>query len=134
MRARKNLQQAVGTILVLAAAVLSAHAQAADSQRVIEITPAKLEFGNQAVNTASQPQPVTVRNLGQSAVSIQYIIASGIDFSQTNNCGTGLAPAAECTVQVTFRPATTGPRLGTLSIFDSDPTSPQMVVVNGTGE
>ena len=51
----------------------------------------------------------------------------------TNNCAASIAPAATCTVTVTFNPATDGAVSGTLTLTDNTPTSPQIIALSGTG-
>ena len=84
--------------------------------------------------TTSPPKTATLTNTGTGEVSIERIIASGIDFDQTNNCGTSLAAGAQCTILVTFKPAITGPRLGNLTVVVSAAPKPYMIALNGTGE
>jgi phosphatidylethanolamine-binding protein (PEBP) family uncharacterized protein len=96
------------------------------------VSPTSLTFANQTVGTTSAPQTVTLNNTTANAISITSIATSG-DFAQTNNCGTSLAANASCTVNVTFTPSTTGTRSGTLTMTDSDASSPQTVSLTGTG-
>jgi hypothetical protein len=95
-------------------------------------TPATMSFGNQLVNTSST-SPTVLKNLGTATLNISSISASG-DFTQTNNCGSTLAPSASCTINVTFTPTVTGNRSGTLTVNDdSFFGSPQTVPLSGTG-
>lgn len=100
----------------------------------LKITPESLDFGAQSVGAVSQPKTATLTNPGTLQLTITDIITSGIDFRQTNTCGQSLPPGASCTIQVTFKPAITGPRMATLLILDSDPASPQSIVLNGIGQ
>ena len=61
--------------------------------------------------------------------------ADSKDFSETNNCGSSLGAGYACTVTVTFKPATSGTRSATLSIYDndSDGGNAQAVSLNGAG-
>jgi hypothetical protein len=95
-------------------------------------TPGSLAFGSQAVATPSNSKAVTLTNNLGTALSVSSIAATG-DFSQTNTCGTSLAAAGICTVNVTFTPTTTGARTGTLTITDSANNNPQTVSLTGTG-
>jgi Abnormal spindle-like microcephaly-assoc'd, ASPM-SPD-2-Hydin len=99
----------------------------------LKMTPSHLDFGTQIVGTSSPPAIVKLSNMGKSPVTIHYILTSGIDFTQSNNCGTTLGPGAECNIEVTFKPAITGTREGTLTALDSDSGSPQSAVLSGTG-
>jgi Abnormal spindle-like microcephaly-assoc'd, ASPM-SPD-2-Hydin len=105
----------------------------AASSGLVKLTPASLDFGDQAVGSIAPPKTATLANAGSTTLKITDIVTSGIDFSQSNDCGQNLMPGAACTIQITFRPAITGPRLATLQILDSDPSSPQSVVLNGAG-
>ncbi len=104
---------------------LSGHATA------VSFSPSSLNFGNQPVGSSTQ-QAVTVKNTSSLFLNIAYITGSG-NFTETNNCGAGLASLASCVVTVTFTPATTGTLTGTLTIVDNDNMSPQTVPLSGTG-
>jgi hypothetical protein len=105
------------------------------SSSVVELTPERLDFGSQAVGSASQPRTVTLTNSSNSNIGILDIGASGIDFTEADTCNGSLSAKAKCVIEVTFTPATTGPRLGTItiSVTDSDPAGPHYLVLTGTG-
>jgi HYDIN/CFA65/VesB family protein len=107
--------------------------QNAGGSTSIQITPRSLDFGTQAVGSLTQPKTATLVNSGVTVLKITDIITSGIDFSQTNACGDRLTPGASCAILVTFKPAIIGPRIATVQILDSDPGSPQSIILNGTG-
>ena len=66
-------------------------------------------------------------------MSIASISSTG-DFTQTNNCGTGLSGGGgTCTIQITFTPTTIGARTDEISIADNAPGSPHQIIVTGTG-
>jgi hypothetical protein len=71
-------------------------------------------------------------NTGTTAISIGTINTVG-DFSTTNTCGTSLPAGGNCYVNVVFTPQDSGTRYGTLSISQSDPSSPLRVSLRGTG-
>lgn len=100
----------------------------------IVLTPASLEFDPLPQGTISQPKTATLTNPGTSEAAIQKIIASGIDFDQTNNCGSSLAAGGKCEIQVTFKPATIGSRVGNLTVVVSASAKPYMIALNGTGQ
>src|SRR5206468_3857 len=84
----------------------------------------------------SAPQAVTLSNSGSAALSISSIAitgANGGDFAQTNNCGSSLAAGSKCTINVTFAPAATGTRTGTLTVTDNASGSPQTATLTGIG-
>ena len=97
------------------------------------LSPSSLNFGNQTVGTTSGAQSITLSNSGGTAFSLTSIAASG-DFAQTNNCGSTLSAGASCTINVTFTPAVSGTRSGTLTVTDSAPGSPQTASLTGTGQ
>jgi hypothetical protein len=66
-------------------------------------------------------------------ISINGIVISQGDFTQTNNCPPMLQAAAACVVNVTFVPTAGGTRTGTITISDSAPGSPHIVNLTGTG-
>jgi hypothetical protein len=105
----------------------------AASSALVKLTPASLDFGDQPVGSMAPPKAATLANTGATTLKITDIVTSGIDFSQTNDCGQNLMPGASCTIQISFRPAITGPRIATVQVLDSDPASPQSVVLNGAG-
>jgi hypothetical protein len=103
---------------------------------VVSVNPTSLAFGNQRINTTSTAQVVTLRNQGTTTltgIAVSLTGTNATNFAQTNNCGSSLAAGASCTISVTFRPTSTGSRTGNVQIVNSDPTSPQIVTLTGTG-
>jgi len=105
------------------------------------LNPSPLIFGS-----SSQPQqvgtsattPVTLTNIGTGPLSITSIALAGqnaSEFAQTNNCGSLLAPAAICTINVTFTPTAnggSGSATASLSVTDNAAGSPQTIPITGT--
>ena len=104
----------------------------APAKPVVAISPSSYNFGSQAVGTASPPEAIDLTNTGGAALVISSITASG-DFSQTNNCGAGLASGASCTINVTFTPSQTGARSGAITVSDNASPGTQTVSLTGTG-
>ena len=105
-------------------------------QTTTSVSPASIAFPPQAIGTTSQPQTVTLTNLGSSNLTISSITISGpnaSDFSQTNKCGSVLAAGASCSISVTFSPSTRAFLTATLTIADSALGSPQLVSLSGQG-
>jgi len=97
--------------------------------------PARVIFPPQNVGTSSQPLPITLVNTGNSTLNINGVSLAGqdpSDFAQTNNCGSSLAAAASCTVNVTFAPNTGGSRTAGITVSGTEPGSPQFVPLVGT--
>ncbi len=102
----------------------------------ISVTDGPLLFGNQAVKTASAVKTVTVTNKGTATITMGTVTVDETDFViASNKCTSGLvlAAGANCTISVVFKPKTTGAKKGALIIQDSDPSSPQIVGMTGTG-
>ena len=84
------------------------------------------------VGTTSVPRPVQLTNLGTSPVTINSI-TTGADFTVTSTtCGSQLTPGS-CTINVAFKPTTSGQLNEFLTINDSDSSSPQTVALSGVG-
>jgi hypothetical protein len=96
------------------------------------LSPSSLTFGSQAAGSISPAQTVTLQNTGTGSLSLGSIAVSGV-FFQSNSCGTPLAPAASCTIAVTFAPLVVGTATGTLTVTDSATQSTQMVSLTGIG-
>jgi phospholipase C len=90
-----------------------------------------IAFGGQAVGTTAPGYTLTLSNYGTTNLFIKSITAAG-DFAYTGTCPK-VAPNNFCRLKVTFTPTTTGPRTGTLTIADTDSSSPQVVALQGTG-
>lgn len=100
----------------------------------LKLDPVKLDFGTVAVGQKSSTQSATLTNPGTAPATIVDILVSGIDFTSSNDCGDQLAAGAHCTIQVTFQPAISTERIGTIVITTlHDKASPHMLVLNGTG-
>jgi hypothetical protein len=97
----------------------------------IGLSHASLNFGNQVNGTTSAAQTVTVTNSGTAALTIATVTPSG-DFS-ASGCVTSLAPAATCTLNITFTPTATGLRRGTVTLSDNASGSPQVIRLFGNG-
>lgn len=97
-------------------------------------SPDKITFPKTSIGSQSAPLTVTLTNPAPAPVQMEDIVVSGIDFNQTNNCGKQLAANASCSIQITFRPAISGERLGSLEIVGSGANTPQFVALDGTGE
>ncbi|HKV99496.1 MAG TPA: choice-of-anchor D domain-containing protein [Vicinamibacterales bacterium] len=96
------------------------------------VSPSSLTFGNQALQTTSAAQTLTLTNSGSAALAITSITASG-DFAQTNSCGSSVAAGGSCTISVTFTPTSASARTGSVTITDNAASSPQTVALTGAG-
>ena len=105
----------------------------------LAFTPTSLTFTAQAVGTTSPAKSLAVKNNSASAVTLNTIASSG-DFSAigsgANPCSANLnlAPAATCTLNITFSPAlgASGTINGGVIITDNAVVNQQVLNVKGT--
>jgi len=95
-------------------------------------------FPTQLVGTTSATKSVALNNGGSSSVTISSIAISGdfvLQTAGTKPCpASGSLPAhSMCNIGFAFAPASAGMRYGAVTITDSDPSSPQIVGLSGTG-
>lgn len=98
--------------------------------------PPSLAFPNQVIGTTSLQQTITATYVGATTLSISRIAVAGsnaADFSQTNTCGSSLAPQASCTITVTFTPSAAWTRSAGVFITDSALGSPHVIGLSGSG-
>lgn len=106
------------------------------------ISPTALDFGGQSMGTTSPAQTVTVTNTGTGTLNVTGVSVSNAQFSQSNNCTTGLTAGQSCTVTVTFNPAVIGGAAlndhfdvnGTLTITHNGLGSPSLASLQGVAE
>lgn len=105
-------------------------------------SPATLDFKNQEAGTTSAVQSIFLSNTGGATLNINSTTfggANGSDFSKavSSTCGTTLAAATSCRIDVTFAPPAApggqGSRIGTLTIAtNANPTS-RVIDLKGVG-
>jgi hypothetical protein len=117
----------------------------------ISLSASILTFASQAVGSTSEPQSVTLTNMGPAGLSLTAVTLTGdpasgkqgissypgvptINYTQTNDCGPSLIAGASCTVTVTFTPTLTGIIDARIQVFDSEADSPQVISLTGTGD
>ena len=96
------------------------------------VSSAYANFGQQVVGTPSPPYTLALQNNGNTPMTLSGMTITG-DFAETTACKSPLAVGAKCFIKVTFTPMATGARSGTLTVNDSDSTSPQTVGLTGMG-
>jgi hypothetical protein len=105
--------------------------------------PSIVNFGDQPVGSRSSPQLINLTNSSFlfPAVTITSVQTTGDFFLDTfpnlvnslpGDCSP-LNPQTQCLIEVVFAPTATGVRSGTLTITDSDPSSPKVVTLSGVG-
>jgi len=104
----------------------------------LKFNPTSLTFANQAFNSTSPAQTVTITNSSASSVTLSTIAASG-NFSAvgsgTTPCkaGTVLASNAACTMNVTFTPTYLSTIKGAITVSDNASVNQQILNVSGSG-
>jgi hypothetical protein len=102
------------------------------SAPAISFSAPKLEFASQNVGTTSAAASIALVNNGNAPLSISKV-ATGGNFSETNNCTGTLATGQGCVVKVTFTPANVGASTGTLTFSDNAYPKTQVLVLTGMG-
>lgn len=104
---------------------------------VVELSPHRLTFPPQKVGTKSAPQTVQLTNTGSAVLNItHFIFVDGrnyLAFSESDDCGSQVAPGASCDITVTFSPHKTGLRSAFVLIEDDGGGGVQRVKLAGTG-
>jgi len=97
-----------------------------------------LAFGTQAIGGTSAPQSVVVNNVGTVALTISSIALSGAFAESATDNGdcikAALQPTTSCAIAITFTPVVPAATIGALTINDTAPGSPQVVLLTGTGQ
>jgi hypothetical protein len=101
----------------------------------ITLLPHSLSFSGQTPGTSSSPMSVTLYNDGTSAVNITAIgiAPNNGTFTETSDCPATLNPNANCVIEVIFTPPDSGNFSATLSVTDSNTSSPQTASLSGVG-
>jgi hypothetical protein len=102
----------------------------------LTLSPSAINFGDVAVGATSQPQIVTVSNVGTVAASFSPpfgFVQETPDciFHHKPQCGTSLAPGASCDVTLTFTPRVAGTKTGQFLIYQG--THTVFIPLSGTG-
>jgi hypothetical protein len=102
------------------------------AQPSLGLSSSTLTYTNQATNTTSAGQTVTL-TANNGAISGISIAAATGDFSRTTTCAATLAQNATCTITTTFTPTVVGTRTGAIAITSSGTGSPQSISLSGSG-
>jgi hypothetical protein len=104
--------------------------------KALKASASVLNFGNQPVGATSIPLAITLTNLGPSAIAITSMSYSNPQFSQylpKSTCAASIPGLTSCQVFSVFAPNAASTQSGTLSIVDSDPSSPTTISLSGAG-
>jgi hypothetical protein len=103
------------------------------AQPTISLSPTALNYGTQAVATASAPQTITVTNTGNASLTVSRVATTG-DFDETDTCITApIAVNSTCTIQIRFLPTATGSRSGVLTVYGNVAGGQATATLSGTG-
>jgi hypothetical protein len=95
------------------------------------LSPSSLTFAD-GVGGAGVTKAVTLSNVGNAPLNLTSIATIGAAFSQTNTCGTSLAPGASCAINVTFAASAVSTYTGELDIQDATDNLSYVVSLTGT--
>jgi hypothetical protein len=102
---------------------------------IASLTPASLTF-TAVSGTTSAAQMGTLSNTGNATLNISGIAIAGSnpsDFVQTSTCGKTLEAGSNCTISITFTPASAASFSASLEVTDNASGSPRSTTLNGTG-
>jgi len=99
----------------------------------VTASPSAVAFGTQTIGAPAATQTVTLENKGNVALALNGIAVSGAATVAIANktCGASLAVGANCTVTLSFAPATAGAAAATLAVTSN--AAPLQVTISGTG-
>jgi subtilase family serine protease len=100
----------------------------------LSLAPTSLAFGTVTVGTTTAAQLVTVKNTGNTALSLTSETVSAPFVKSATTCGTSLAVAASCTVSVEYKPTSAVASTGTLVVASNGTSAPASVALTGTGK
>ena len=124
MTFHKSFSISLASVLLLTAASLA---------QTAKLSVTTLTFSGQVIGTISTAKSVTLTNTDNATPLAIDGISDSADYSETDTCGTSLAPLASCTIFVTFSPTVAGVISGAITIEDEASNSPQLVSLTGTG-
>jgi len=101
-----------------------------------QLSAGSLSFGTQKVGTTSAAQTVKLTNPGTTSLILNSLSINGsFAFAAGNTCTNGgtVVAGASCVISVNFTPTAKGTELGGVTIKDNALSSPQIIVLSGTG-
>ncbi len=100
--------------------------------RTIAAAPTSVSFGSENLGQ-SNTLPVTLRNTGNSSVTLSGVTISGTGITTSAVSGTKIAPGQTTTLNVTFAPKTAGTVSGSVKVVSNATNSPATISVGGDG-
>lgn len=103
---------------------------------ILHVT-SRLDFPDTYAGEIAATQTITVRNVGETTVDAQPVVASGphpADFPVTDGCGVvSLDPGQSCTITVGFEPSTTASRTAALTLTSTAFGPARVIDLEGYG-
>jgi uncharacterized repeat protein (TIGR01451 family) len=102
----------------------------------VYVLPFEIFYDGQAVGSTSAPQTATFTNTADAVASISSVTNVGNaagDFLLNSACSATVVTGGNCTIGVTFKPTTAGPRTADLTVATSSPTGPFVAHLTGNG-
>ena len=101
--------------------------------RTITASPTSLTFGNEAIGS-SEKLAVTLKNTGNSSLTLSQISLTGIDASISSGLGGAtIASGQSATLDVTFAPKMAEQMSGSVKITSNASNSPTVIQLSGAG-
>jgi uncharacterized repeat protein (TIGR03803 family) len=126
------MKRAYFICLILCLTTLAARSAQAQTGPYGVVSPTTLNF-QVVLGQTSPPQLVSLKNTGDSQLTISNISTSENFAIATNHCANGVKPGTHCNVDVTFTPQALGAKTGTLTFTDNASNNPQTVSLTGNG-
>jgi hypothetical protein len=104
------------------------------AQTIFNFSQATFSLGQQEIHKSLLGY-AELGNYGSSSVTVNSVTVEGADFKLTKNgCPPVFTASEGCgDLEITFTPSATGIRSGTITVVDSDPSSPHVAGLQGLG-
>ncbi|GEM_PF-412903 len=103
----------------------------------LKLSASEIDFKKQAVGETSAKKKLTLENVGTDTITdleFDLVGEHATEFSFTTTCGNSLKAEASCDVELDFSPTQLEDRQAQLNIVSSADTSPDKVLLVGTGK
>ena len=118
-----------------AAALRLWHSAERGSRSVLRLRPRAFLLAISAAVSRALPSAIILKNTGQAALVTSRVLggANSNQFSQSSACGSSIAVGGSCTINLVFKPTTTGNKSATLTVSVADGSPNRTVTLSGTG-
>jgi len=97
-------------------------------------SPSSLTFAEMPVGHGTVTQTITLTEVGNAALTVSSVAASGTnaaDFHVTSTCG-AVSALGTCTITIYFNPQAAGARSGSVTVTSDAASSPDVLTLSGT--